>query len=130
MEDKLLPMQHVTTLHNTNGIQRSSNTASIWSQCCRRIATRTTMLAKSNCLRGSSSGFILRVYSQSLSRKRVFRKAAEVWCRGFLPLERMTYACLTRSFYPGCKQFSLSCSVQFRFCSGSHIGFSSMLIQF
>ena len=78
------------------------------SQCCRRIAGRTTMLAKSNCLRDSSSGFILRVYPHSLSCKRVIRKAAEVWCHGCLHLERLTHACLTRSSYPGFNDFSLS----------------------
>ena len=97
-----------STPHNTNEIQRNNNTASVWSQCCGRIAARTMMLAKLNCLRGSSFGFILRVYSQSLSRKRVSREAAEVWYQGCLPLKRLTYACLTRSFYLGINEFSLT----------------------
>ena len=65
------------------------------------------MLAKSNCLRGSSSKFVLRIYFQSLSRKRVIRKAAGVWCQGCLPLERLIYTCLMESFYPGFNEFSL-----------------------
>ena len=116
-----------STLHSTNEILRNNNTASDWSQCYRRIATRTTMFSKSNCLRGSSSGFFLRVYSQSLSHKRVYRKAAEVWYQGCLPLEGLTYTCLMRSFYPGFNNFSLSSSVQFRFSDQFNYSFGLIL---
>ena len=68
------------------------------------------MPAKPNCLRGSSSVFFLRVYSQNLSRKRLFRKAVDVWYQGCPPLERVTYACLTKSFYPAFNDFSLNSS--------------------
>ena len=102
------PCSMSPTLHNTNEIQRNNNTASVLSQCCRRIALRTMMLAKSNCHKGFNSGFILRVYYQCFSRKRVFRKAVEVRRQGCLPLEKLTYTCLTRSFYPGFNDFSLS----------------------
>ena len=75
------------TLHNTNKVKRNRCTASVWSQWSLRIAARLMMLAKPNCLMGSSSEFILRVYSQILSHKQVFRKVVEVWCQGCLPLE-------------------------------------------
>ena len=53
------------TLHSR--IQMSCNSASVCSQCCRKIAYITMMPSKSNFLRGqSSSRFIRRVYTQSL----------------------------------------------------------------
>ena len=40
------PCSMSSTLHSTNGIERNNNTDSFWSQCCRRLASRTMMLAK------------------------------------------------------------------------------------
>ena len=91
------PCSMASTLHSTNKIQMNRNTATVWSQCCRRTAARTMMVTKSNCLRDSSSGFILRVYSHK-----------PFWCPGCLPLEVLTYACLTRSFYPGFNDLSFA----------------------
>ena len=66
------------------------------------------MLPTSNCLRNSNSGFILWIYSRSLSGERVFRKAAEVWCQCCLSLQRLTYDCITRSFSTSFNNFHLS----------------------
>ena len=118
-----------STLHSTNQIQRNSNTASVWSQCCRRIATRTTMLAKSNCLRGSSSGCILRVSPKAFPVNECSARQRRFGVRVVYP-EGLTYTCLTSSFYSGFNEFSLSSLVQFRFSDQFQFNFISTLIQF
>lgn len=86
MEDELLPMQHVPPLHVTDG---SKGTAELLHFGTSAVAgaARAMLYLASNCLRGSDSGFILRVFSRSLSCVQVCRKAAEVWDQGFPPLD-------------------------------------------
>ena len=62
MEDRLLPMQLVPPLHPTDG---SKGTAGLLQFGTNRIAgtARTKLRSTSSCLRGSDSGFFLKVYS-------------------------------------------------------------------
>ena len=62
MEDRLLPMQRVLPLHITDGAKGTTESLQFGTSAVTGAA-RTRLHTMTNCLRGSDSGFFLKVYS-------------------------------------------------------------------
>ena len=86
-EDRLLPMQQVppaplTPLHVTDVILGKARAHAVWHQYhCR--SCQNGVKSTTNCPRDSSSGFLLGVYSRSLSRDRVWLQGSRGLESGF-----------------------------------------------
>jgi hypothetical protein len=81
MENQLVPMQQVPPLFAAKGSKGMTESVHLGFRCAAGVAGVDS--GRSNRLRDSSSGFSVRVYSLSLFREDVSRKATEVWNQSF-----------------------------------------------